>query len=78
MIFTYTAAIIDTLLIKTSVYAIEKTVGAIWYTTKYVYNYYNDSNCVDIEHENEHDYLIIEIKNLKKELNNIKNKIHID
>ena len=41
MLFTLSAQILDTLLIKTSIFVIEKSACAAWWASNSIYHYYN-------------------------------------
>ena len=65
MIFTIAASVIDTIIIKTSVYALEKTVYGIFFTGSSIYNWYYDIKKIEDKDE---EYYHIEIDELKHEI----------
>lgn len=69
MIFTIAASVIDTIIIKTSVYALEKTVYGIFFTGSSIYNWYYDIKKIEDKDE---EYYHIEIDELKHEIDELK------
>jgi hypothetical protein len=69
MIFTLSAQLIDMLLIKTSVYALEKSAGTAWWVGSSMYHWYNPPKPELTETE----ILRNEVEELKYELQTIKN-----
>jgi hypothetical protein len=69
MIFTIAASVIDTIIIKTSVYALEKTVYGIFFTGSSIYNWYYDIKKIEDKDE---EYYHIEIDELKHEIYELK------
>ena len=69
MIYTIAASVIDTIIIKTSVYALEKTVYGIFFTGSSIYNWYYDIKKIEDKDE---EYYHIEIDELKHEIYELK------
>ena len=75
MIFSIAASVIDTIIIKTSVYALEKTVYGIFFTGSSIYNWYYDNK--NIEDKNDEDYIHVEIDELKREIELLKKALRV-
>ncbi len=74
MIFQMGAAVVDHVIVKGGLWALESTVNLTWWSINKVYRYYYPIEDIN---DTELDYIIIEIENQKKEINELKEQIKV-
>jgi len=78
VLISLTASIVETILIKTSVYAIEKTAGLVWWVGSSAFNWYYDDNNDKKEKLlfNDNDMIMVEFHKLEDEIKSLKEELH--